>query len=207
MVSEPASCRGGGFISLSNSTATKATFSITAIATTAPRTGTVRIAAGGTNHDIPVTQAVAGALRIQLDWDTAVDMDLYVIEPGGTKVYWASPKGPTAVLELDDQDGFGPERTTVAANGAAPGEYQIYIVHARFQSTITTSKVQITLNAGTANAQTLTINRTTTVASPTTGINVATADVRNGVVKEVSGTRIASDGGNGVFSAKKPDQD
>jgi uncharacterized protein YfaP (DUF2135 family) len=37
----------------------------------------------------------SGALTITATWDVLADVDLHVVEPSGTEIYWANP-GPTA---------------------------------------------------------------------------------------------------------------
>ena len=42
-------------------------------------------------------------VQIVATWDTAADVDLHVVEPSGTEIYWAQP-GPTATGGTLDQD-------------------------------------------------------------------------------------------------------
>jgi hypothetical protein len=133
----------------------------------------------------------SGALQVTLTWDTTADMDLHVIEPNGTHVYYATPQGTTATLDVDDTDGFGPENILVPTNGAASGTYQVYLVHF-FGPAPTTATIRITLGTG-PNAIVRTFTRTTTAASSTTGINVANVNVLTQTITDVTGTRPTAD--------------
>jgi hypothetical protein len=51
-----------------------------------------------------------GDPQFTLIWDTAADIDLHVIEPGGSHIYWAERQGDNGgELDVDDTDGLGPE--------------------------------------------------------------------------------------------------
>ena len=67
-------------------------------------------------------------LRVTISWNTdATDVDLWVIEPDGTKVFYSNRKSQSGgELSEDQTQGYGPERYQVAK--ALPGEYKI-IVH------------------------------------------------------------------------------
>jgi hypothetical protein len=67
-------------------------------------------------------------LRVTISWNTdATDVDLWVIEPDGTKVFYSNKKSKSGgELSEDQTQGYGPERYQVAK--ALPGEYKI-IVH------------------------------------------------------------------------------
>src|SRR5262249_23750805 len=67
-------------------------------------------------------------LRVTVSWNTdATDVDLWVIEPDGTKVFYSSPKSESGgELPTDMTQGYGPERYQVAQ--ARPGQYTV-IVH------------------------------------------------------------------------------
>jgi tetratricopeptide (TPR) repeat protein len=67
-------------------------------------------------------------LRVTISWNTdATDVDLWVIEPSGEKVFYSNKKSKNGgELSEDQTQGYGPERYQVAK--ALPGEYKI-IVH------------------------------------------------------------------------------
>jgi hypothetical protein len=67
-------------------------------------------------------------LRVTISWNTdATDVDLWVIEPDGTKCFYSHNKTKNGgELSQDQTQGYGPERYRVAK--ALPGEYKI-VVH------------------------------------------------------------------------------
>ena len=67
-------------------------------------------------------------LRVSMTWNTdATDIDLWVIEPDGTKCFYSAPRTKNGgILSQDMTQGYGPER--FIAKKAMPGEYTI-IVH------------------------------------------------------------------------------
>jgi hypothetical protein len=130
----------------------------------------------------------SGDLQVTLTWNSPADIDLHIVEPNGSHVYFASRNGTTALLDVDDVDGFGPENAFVGAGGASAGVYQIYIVH--FSGSVpTTSTIAVSLRPGTPSAQTLLFSRATSVADPSTGFNVANVNVLTGQIVETFGTR------------------
>jgi hypothetical protein len=69
-----------------------------------------------------------GDLRVTISWNTdGTDVDLWAIEPGGTKVFYSNPRSPSGgELSQDQTQGYGPERYRIAR--AKPGAYKV-IVH------------------------------------------------------------------------------
>src|SRR5262249_26236157 len=67
-------------------------------------------------------------LRVTISWNTdATDVDLWVIEPDGTKCFYSHPRTRNGgELSQDQTQGYGPERYQVAK--AVPGTYTV-IVH------------------------------------------------------------------------------
>ncbi len=58
-----------------------------------------------------------GVLQFGLTWDTATDIDLWVTDPSGVKIYYANRTSPAGgYLDRDDTDGFGPENVYYRAN-------------------------------------------------------------------------------------------
>ena len=83
-----------------------------------------------TLNQAPTTSPVLGTgdLQVTLTWNLdETDVDLFVIEPDGTMVGWYNEQGPTAELDVDDTDGFGPENIYVAPGEAAAGVYKVYV--------------------------------------------------------------------------------
>ena len=69
-----------------------------------------------------------GDLQVTVTWDTdESDIDTFVIEPTGEVVWYLNLSGPTATLDFDNTEGFGPENVFVPAGGAAPGIYKVYV--------------------------------------------------------------------------------
>jgi hypothetical protein len=132
-----------------------------------------------------------GDLQVTLTWNQAVDMDLHVIEPDGTHVYYASKTGRTARLDVDNTSGFGPENIYVGPGNAAAGIYQVYIVYYR-GTRVTESTISIIINPGTAAQRVALFTRATNSGNPAVGYNVASVDVRNGTITEVTGNRITA---------------
>jgi hypothetical protein len=127
-------------------------------------------------------------LEITLTWNTTSDIDLHVIEPDGTRVWWRNPLGPSARHVRDNTTGFGPEVIDVDIGGGRAGIYQVYIVHYRGTAP-TTETITLTLGVGTANPVTKIITRQTAGPAATTGVNVAVVDIINGLIGDVGGTR------------------
>ena len=137
-----------------------------------------------------------------MTWNTTADMDIHVIEPNGTHVFYAAPNGSTARLDVDDTDGFGPENIFVPTGGAAAGTYQVYLVHYSGPAP-TVATIRVTLGTG-PTALVRTFTRTTTAASTTTGVNVANVNVLASQITDVTGTRVSPDEpGNFSLSAGK----
>ncbi len=67
-------------------------------------------------------------LRVTISWNTdATDIDLWVIEPDGTKVFYQNRKSPSGgELSEDQTQGYGPERYRIAKTKA--GIYKV-VVH------------------------------------------------------------------------------
>lgn len=128
-----------------------------------------------------------GDVQFTLTWNTLTDIDLHVIEPNGAHVYYASKNGTTARLDHDNTSGYGPENIYVAPGTAAPGIYQVYIVHYS-RSIPTNETISIILRPGTSSQQVALFTRSTNTGNPGVGFNVANVDVRNGIITETTGT-------------------
>ncbi|MFO0880562.1 MAG: hypothetical protein U0840_24715 [Gemmataceae bacterium] len=92
-------------------------------------------------------------LRVSISWNTdATDIDLWVIEPDRTKVFYSSPQSPSGgKLSQDQTQGYGPERYQI--RHARKGEYQLLVHYYRANRNLlggeTHVNVTITRNAGT----------------------------------------------------------
>lgn len=69
-----------------------------------------------------------GDIQITLAWDNIADIDLYVIDPNGEKIYWENQySSSNGVLDVDDIDGYGPENIYWPENEAPSGYYEVYV--------------------------------------------------------------------------------
>jgi len=138
------------------------------------------------------TDLGTGDLQVTLTWECGdaqcsegtSDMDLHVIEPGGTRVYYSNPVGPTASLDFDNVCGFGPENIFVPPGTAAAGTYRVQV---HWYSGVTCrTTIQITTFDGTPGEQQTSIFRT-----PDSGsvyYNVADVTFPAGTIADVGGT-------------------
>jgi Flp pilus assembly protein TadD len=92
-------------------------------------------------------------LLLTMTWDTATDVDLYVTEPGGARVFYSN-KRAAGVYHVDDTDGNGPEYYTCTP---ARGTYR---VAARLHSGNARTNVRLVVSVrGTAREHTLVLER------------------------------------------------
>jgi len=92
---------------------------------------------------VDVLKLGSGSLQVNLTWNTNyTDIDLHVLDPSGTEIYYANDYSSTGgELDRDDVDGFGPEN--IFWLGTAPdGQYKVWIEYYS-GSTPTTSYVTI----------------------------------------------------------------
>jgi hypothetical protein len=100
--------------------------------------GLARFGEGGEN--INGVAVKVGDPQFTLIWDSEVDLDLHVIEPGGKEIYWESPKGKFGgELDVDNTKGFGPENVYWLREDQAtgkrvkgqgpPGMYRWFVVY------------------------------------------------------------------------------
>jgi len=78
-----------------------------------------------------------GDPQFTLLWDTTVDIDLHVIEPGGKEIFWNDRKGRRGgELDVDNTEGFGPENIywmkqnedgSRELGPGPPGEYRWFV--------------------------------------------------------------------------------
>lgn len=98
-------------------------------------------------------EAASGDLRVTISWNTdATDVDLWVIEPDGTKCFYSHNRTKNGgELSQDQTQGYGPERYRAA--GALPGAYRILVHYYRANPNLiageTHVNVVITRKAGT----------------------------------------------------------
>ena len=101
--------------------------------------------------------------------------------------------GPTATLDRDDTDGFGPENIFVA-RGHGTGIYRIFIVHyGGLPPTTATVAIRV-INPVTQREESQVVTFQTAGPNRTLNINIATVDTRNGQIITLPGdTRRLSD--------------
>lgn len=82
----------------------------------------------------PDVQLGTGDVQVTLLWTSGDDLDLHVIDPAGTELYFGSPTSPSGgELDHDDTAGCGTSGATHVENifwpegGAPSGEYQAHV--------------------------------------------------------------------------------
>ena len=77
----------------------------------------------------PFKAGKVGAMTITLTWDGPGDVDLHVVEPGGSHVYFDNKVGQSGELDEDNIVGFGPEHynATCDASRLQTGTFYIGI--------------------------------------------------------------------------------
>lgn len=71
-----------------------------------------------------------GDVQITLSWDTSADLDLWVTDPTGERIYFGNPSSNTGgELDRDDTDGFGPENVFWPRGQAPGGTYIVQVDH------------------------------------------------------------------------------
>ncbi|ASP40133.1 hypothetical protein CHH28_16265 [Bacterioplanes sanyensis] len=76
-----------------------------------------------------LVEAVATSpVQVSLTWNSEVDLDLWVVEPGGEKIYFADQISEESLgwLDYDNVRGYGPENITYAFQVPA-GDYKIVV--------------------------------------------------------------------------------
>ena len=90
--------------------------------------GVAKFGSGGEN--INGVDVKVGDPQFTLIWDSRADVDLHVLEPGGSHIYWENRNGEKgAELDVDDVDGFGPENIYWVQGKGPPGEYKWYVLY------------------------------------------------------------------------------
>lgn len=88
--------------------------------------GVARFGSGG--EKINGVEVKVGDPQFTLIWDSRADIDLHVLEPGGSHIFWEERNGARGgELDVDDVDGFGPENINWVQGKGPPGEYRWYV--------------------------------------------------------------------------------
>jgi hypothetical protein len=138
-----------------------------------------------------------GDLQVTLTWNTgfggcepnptgSTDVDLHVVEPSGTVIFYANPIGDTGELDVDNTDGCGPENIFVPAGAAAPGTYQVMVNYYSGEP-VTTATIRITVFDGTPQEQQQTFTRVFEVSDFCSGQRVANVVFPAGSITETPG--------------------
>jgi len=100
-----------------------------------------------------------GDIQITLTWDTSADLDLWVTDPYGNKIYFANPFSESGGwLDVDDTNGYGPENVFWPENGAPSGNYLVQVDHwagasPSNYSVLVQANDQVAVYSGTINAE------------------------------------------------------
>jgi hypothetical protein len=154
-------------------------------------------AQGSPTPGLPSPPLGTGDLQITLNWNTGiplgasgarVDIDLHVIEPDGTEVYFANRQGPTATLDFDNVYGFGPENIFVPHGNTTNGNYRVYVRYYPGSNIFvsTTCTIEVRIFVGSAQEQLITFSRILSTSNERQ--LVAQIAFPGGVITELTGT-------------------
>jgi hypothetical protein len=85
----------------------------------------------GQYGDDPIDQGLAVAskrfqiLRFNTTWAPYSDIDLYLVDPSGSIIYFVTKQQNSGELDIDDTYGTGPENITL--NSLEDGDYQVWV--------------------------------------------------------------------------------
>jgi len=79
----------------------------------------------------------SGSVTVTLTWDTGNgnDIDLHVVEPDKTHVYYSSKTGHSGYLDVDNTSGFGPEHYYTDCQKLQAGQYLVGVKYFSDSST------------------------------------------------------------------------
>jgi hypothetical protein len=77
-----------------------------------------------------VLQGGGGDVQISLAWDNEADLDLWVTDPAGERIYYGNRSSASGgQLDVDDRNGFGPENIFWPEGEAPEGTYRVQLDH------------------------------------------------------------------------------
>ncbi|MEZ4390403.1 MAG: hypothetical protein R3A48_04845 [Polyangiales bacterium] len=97
-----------------------------------------------------------GSLRFTLTWDTNGDMDLHVLPPCGTEIYYGRTSACGGTLDVDNTSSRGPENIFWSGS-YTPGRY--YVCAEAFSSTVSRANYVLTVVRNGVTVRTVTGNR------------------------------------------------
>ena len=119
------------------------------------------------NEVVVRTRAVSvgsGAFQASLTWNTTADLDLWLEQPDGSRIWYVNPSSGTTggQLDVDDVDGFGPEN--IFFESAPPsGTYTVRVDHyfgtspTGYTVTVTSNGTTQTYSGSISSGETITI--------------------------------------------------
>jgi hypothetical protein len=93
--------------------------------------------------DFKCFEVGSGDIQISLTWNTQTDVDLWLTEPDGNKIYYANPTSSSGgQLDYDNVTGYGPENIFFL-NEAPSGEYRVEVNYFSGAPTVTNYNVVV----------------------------------------------------------------
>jgi uncharacterized protein YfaP (DUF2135 family) len=71
--------------------------------------------------------ALGDSLRFRLSWDETVDLDLHVVTPQGSEIFYQNRFADGGTLDVDDTDGGDGSFETVVFDQTTSGEYSAFV--------------------------------------------------------------------------------
>jgi len=139
--------------------------------------------------DLVISSVVRG-LRVVLTWGaTPKDIDLYVQDPAGNRIYWNNKAVGPVKLDVDDRNANGPE--TITIDESAKGIHKIYVRNYSKEDKLGNSKGVVTLNIGESQAESIEIPSADHPADQFVW-NVAEYDATDGQIKVINTIQVAN---------------
>lgn len=102
-----------------------------------------------------------GTLQVSLTWNTTADLDLWLTEPNGNRIWYANPVSASGgELDYDNVTGYGPENIFYTTTPPS-GTYEVRVNH--FSGVHPTNYTVTVTNSGTTRVFTGTIGQFQTV--------------------------------------------